>query len=176
MNQNWPKLSPFGVILARPGVKKPIKTNGFSTFLPSLFLVFLTTFGLLLGPSWRSLGSLWPLLGPLRRPKGSFWGPPGGPWGALGTLETCLGCLLGPSWGQCLFRQAPMAPAWPVLEPPGTNSAPLGGHSRAPGGPKGPTCTLKWALHCILWTIFFMHFLCDQIEEIRATGAKSIDR
>ena len=56
MNQKLTKLTRFGVILARPGAKKQIKTNGFLTFLPSPFLVLLTSFGALLGPSWASLG------------------------------------------------------------------------------------------------------------------------
>ena len=141
-------MTPFGVILARSGGKKTIKTIGLSAFWPSPFGVFLTSFGLLLGPSWRSLGSL--SLAPLGSPqapqgvllRASRW-PMGCPWDP----RNLSWMPLGPILGTVFVSSSPNGASMTCFGAPRDQFCliwrPAFRHSRAPGGPKGPTCTLK---------------------------------
>ena len=102
-------MTPFGVILARPGGKKAIKTNVFLTFLSSPFLVLLTSFGPLLGPSWRSLGSLLAPLGLPWAPQEVPWVPMGSPGGRPNPSWIHLGAILGPLFASSSPYGASMA-------------------------------------------------------------------
>ena len=101
----------FGAILGAQEAKNQQKPVVFLTFLLFTFLAFHASSGALLGPLGALLVPSLPLLGPPERSQGSLWKPLGVPWVALGTPQARLGSLLGPSWGHCLLRRAPMAPA-----------------------------------------------------------------
>ena len=109
MDQNESKLSPFGVILARPGGKKAIKTNGFFNIfvfpifgLPDLFW---TPLGPLLALSWVPSGPL----GPPWAPQGVPWEPMGSPGGPPNPSWIHLGAILGPLFASSSPYGASMA-------------------------------------------------------------------
>ena len=107
MNQKLTKLTRFGVILARPGGKKAIKTNGFfNIFAFPIFGppdLFWTPLGPLLALSWVPSGPSWSPLGAPRGPLGAHGQPLGPPkpfldssWGHLRATV----CFVEPLWRQ----------------------------------------------------------------------------
>ena len=107
-------MSPFGRHLGRPGGQKPIKTNGFLTFLHFAFLAILASTGTLSGHLGGLLGPSWRLLAPIWAPQRLPLRPLGSPWASLGALQTPLGVLLWPSWGG---PGCPVEPPWCCHEP-----------------------------------------------------------
>ena len=143
MGQNESKLTPFGVILAHPGGKKPIKTNVFFNIfafpifgLPDLF--------------WPLLALSWVPLAPLGSPQA----PQGLPLRASRWPIRCpcdprnLSWIpLGPILGTVFVSSSPNGASMTCFGAPRDQFCPIWRpafrHSRAPGGPKGTTCTLK---------------------------------
>ena len=129
-----------------------------------------------LGPSWRPLGPPWASLGPPWASSGVPLAASGGPRAPLGALLTPLGGHLGPSWGCCEPVQVHLVPSCAILELPDALRAPILDNFQIILG----TISVRWdqLRHQMTFTRskIFMHFLFVQIEEIRATRAKSNDK